>query len=304
MGVPYRNQGANVLLQAETGDILALSLTFPSPPPVTDLQISLLPAYSDKAAYIALAQLASAGISDAVLTSIQPEVVQPNTAWQLGGNLTPQPGVAKIAWVCHFGNEKYDHEIWIDAQTGEVIGGEPYVSKALIRGRKQKRSLSFYGPGEERTKQAILEQFRKADLILVMRREYHPPQASNAPREKDILVSKIRANTSEYRQLIGSLEKPSPLDPSKITKEGRMALRIFILKLMNKQKLIGQYVYRYDQNLLESDPRYRPKPGWIALAPGPQFRQIIEPPAPKDREIRAHSGNSSKASQHSPVLRR
>lgn len=286
--------GLGIGIDALDGNLVMFSKNLSVNPVSTVIAIS-----ANQAQDLAVRCYSSAVGTEILPTGTSLKMVQPNYLWtdRFSTNETTD---AYLAYVVEFP----EASVWIDAKSGAVLGGE--IMKQSSPGqRAAKPSEAFYGPGEERTKQAILEQFRKADFILVMRREYHPPQASNAPREKDILVSKIRANTAAYRQLIGSLEKPSPLDPSRITKDGRIALRLFILKLMNKKKLIGQYFYRYDQNMLESDPRYRPKPGWIALAPGPQFRQMIEPPAPKDREIRAHRGNSSKtASQHTPVPHR
>jgi len=121
-GIPYRNQSVNIILQAETGDLLGLSLVFPSPPPSNGpAQVT-----STQAGTIAGNLLTNAGLTTAVFQSSKQMIVQPNTFWQAGGNTTPQTGVARIVWDCFYTLDGRTCEVWVDAETGNVIGGEIY----------------------------------------------------------------------------------------------------------------------------------------------------------------------------------
>jgi hypothetical protein len=123
-GVPYRNQQVSVMLQAETGAILGLSVAFPSPPPA----VGAGPITQNQAEATAEALLTVANIPSLTLQSCQQLVVQPNTFWQQNGSVTPQPNVAgQVAWDCLYTDSNGNNdEVWVDTNSGNVIGGESY----------------------------------------------------------------------------------------------------------------------------------------------------------------------------------
>ncbi len=118
--VPYRNQHASVLLQAETGEVIELVLMFPSSPPEI-ASVSVRRNDSDATVQTLIKQT---GITNAVLQDVQTEVVQPNTFWQPNGSVVPQPGAARTALAYRLQAADTTYEVWVDAQTGKVIGGE------------------------------------------------------------------------------------------------------------------------------------------------------------------------------------
>ncbi|BDI31714.1 hypothetical protein CCAX7_37650 [Capsulimonas corticalis] len=133
--VPYHYEQATVQLQAETGAIRSLSLNFPSPPPA-----ALTPSVTQsQAVSTANAQLASSGITGLTLQSTQMQWVQSNAFWQTGSS-TPQLGAARMVWNCYYSSSAgIADEVWVDSQTGSVIGGMTYVKASA----KRKDKLTF-----------------------------------------------------------------------------------------------------------------------------------------------------------------
>lgn len=118
-GAPYREQQLTVNLNAETGEIMGLGMTFPSMPPShAATQIT-----QEAAEQTAQAITANAGLSGN-LVLVQKEVIQPNRFWEPGGKAYEKlPGPAHVAWVCQFDLGQRGYEVWVDAVTGDVIGG-------------------------------------------------------------------------------------------------------------------------------------------------------------------------------------
>lgn len=118
--VPYRLQGANIVLDAQTGSLQSLVKTFISPPP-KGVSLKFTP---DEAYKIAAQQFAARKLEDIGPTRIQLEVVQPNRLWQPGGKEKETQPVSRVAWTC-FRSTKAGPgiDVWVDAETGEVIGG-------------------------------------------------------------------------------------------------------------------------------------------------------------------------------------
>lgn len=118
-GINYHSDSVMTVVDAESGEIESFSLTYFTPPPVsTSVTISKAQAQTT-----AQGQLVSAGIQNATLYSIMTEIVQPNLFWQ-NGNDDSVPGAGKVAWVYGFTEPtNREGEVWVDAQTGVVIGG-------------------------------------------------------------------------------------------------------------------------------------------------------------------------------------
>lgn len=122
-GIPYDHQQLTVSLDAETGEITGLGMTFPSQPPTA--APALLSVLQDKAKSIARNMVASAGLPADALESVKEEVVQPNRMWEPGGYPHDKlSGPAHVVWACRFKvAENKWREVWVDAQTGQVVGG-------------------------------------------------------------------------------------------------------------------------------------------------------------------------------------
>lgn len=135
--VPYRDQQATVIMQAETGEVHAMGVTFDSLPP-TSAAGSVT---STQAAATALAVLTAAGIMGMTADTPVKTAVRPNTWWQTNGTMDPLPGPAKVAWLCRYSNDVEMHEVWVDIATGDVIGGE----SATVRGRRQAKTIRGLG---------------------------------------------------------------------------------------------------------------------------------------------------------------
>jgi len=130
-GIPFRREGGGVIMEAETGDVISVGIGYPSIDPVSNLEnISLRQGMS-----IAEAQLTAVGLplSDLPLLSTEKEIVPFNTYWQNGDEIhrTLQ---TRIVWNYHFGSPSNTFEIWVDTETGDVIGG--YNEASLGRGVK------------------------------------------------------------------------------------------------------------------------------------------------------------------------
>jgi len=135
--VSYRSDQATLLLQAETGGVEAWKLAFPTP--------ALVPVAStvtqSQAQQIAQAEMTAEGsclgLTNQVFQIAQQAVVQPNTLWPSGGSTTPGtttpiPGSpSRVVWDCYFSNAPASgspsgstySEVWVDAATGQIIGG-------------------------------------------------------------------------------------------------------------------------------------------------------------------------------------
>ena len=137
-GIPYNDQQATVLLQAETGDLIGFGIVFSSPAPLSaSMNMGV-----EQAASIASNLLGLSNMPDVVLDSVQTQIVRPNTYWQPGGAEEHKlQGPARVARVVRFKAGDETREIWIDTETGQVIGG----SDSSIMG-SSRRALPAGGP--------------------------------------------------------------------------------------------------------------------------------------------------------------
>ena len=135
-GIPYRKQQVTEILQAETGVLQALTIAFPSSPPTSNATAIT----QSQAQATAAAQLQMANVPNPTFQAANLMVVQPTTFWQVNGTTKPQPNTGGvIAWNCSYldANGMTD-EVWIDANTGNVIGGESYG----LAGRRLKQATA------------------------------------------------------------------------------------------------------------------------------------------------------------------
>ncbi len=122
--VPYQQEQATVMLQAETGAVRALSLSFPAAPPYAGVgSVS-----SAQAAQTAQSLLTSKGLTGLTQQSVSSQIVQPTTYWQQNGNATPVPNEAgQVAWNCLYTDSNNTiYEVWVNANSGGIIGGGSY----------------------------------------------------------------------------------------------------------------------------------------------------------------------------------
>jgi len=118
-GHPVHGQQVAVMLQAESGKLQALGVTFPTPPPVLSAPgITLASAKSVAQKSLRKSQGPNFIFSRAQLEWVQPAPQQPN------GRREP-PGSLRLVWSCGF-SEKDDAyaQVWVDAQIGQIIGGD------------------------------------------------------------------------------------------------------------------------------------------------------------------------------------
>lgn len=126
--VPYRYQGANVLLDAETGMVKILCKNFLTPPPPKPLfKVS-----REQATQVAVNKLAEAGVQGVSPISVKVEIVQPNTFWMPGGDETQSVPISWIAWTCRFQIGEQNVEVWVDSETGGVIGGSLWGHRGAV----------------------------------------------------------------------------------------------------------------------------------------------------------------------------
>jgi hypothetical protein len=143
-GIPFYREGGGVILEAETGDIISVGIGCISPDPLNTLDnVS-----QTQAVQIANAQLNAVSLSalDIPLTSVNKEIIHPNFYWQTGDALqgTDEALVGsqtRIVWDCHFGTSENNFEVWADAETGDVVGGD--YTRAL--GGKAKSPTPKFG---------------------------------------------------------------------------------------------------------------------------------------------------------------
>jgi len=123
-GIDYANQSVTVATETGSGNLQWFVVNFPSPPPASSAQTIT----SAQAMALANTALQTAGESRRVHTAPVLCVVQPNTRRILGGGVQPIPGVSKVVWCCDYSGAGHNSQIWIDAATGERVGGDDAVS--------------------------------------------------------------------------------------------------------------------------------------------------------------------------------
>lgn len=142
-GVLYRSDGASLVLQGITKQVESWRLSFAAPPPAVPTNQAITQAQAQQIAQAAMdSQGNSLGLSGQTFQAASLAVVQPNTLWQAqgGGTTHPTPGApSSIVWDCVFTNATASSspsgtttaEVWVDASSGQVVGGDT----ATIKGR-------------------------------------------------------------------------------------------------------------------------------------------------------------------------
>jgi hypothetical protein len=122
--MPFHDDAAAVSLQAETGELLSMLLNYPSPPPVIASVKALLRQDQDGSRHLAAAHLGAArGVKETTLIRSELLMVQPNTYWVDGSVRPKRPVVVRPAWTFLLMEGQKAYAVWIDAETGKVIGG-------------------------------------------------------------------------------------------------------------------------------------------------------------------------------------
>ncbi len=136
-GIPFHREGGGVMLEAETGDVISVGIGCISPDPVSTAEnVSKYQAIN-----IANAQLeaVSLSITDIPLMTVSKEIVHPNFYWHTGdamhtGDEELLGLQTRVVWNCHFGSPENNFQVWVDTETGDVVGGD--YEGTLGRGTK------------------------------------------------------------------------------------------------------------------------------------------------------------------------
>jgi len=131
LGYPFHDQAANLVLQGETGTLLIFSLAYPTTAPTS------APSTISQSAAISTAGtvLANAGITGTTFGTATPMWVEPNQTWTLSG--TSFPPAPRLAWVVAYSGTGLHIEVWVDADTGLVIGGLDGVTGGSTNVRRE-----------------------------------------------------------------------------------------------------------------------------------------------------------------------
>lgn len=125
-GIPYEHEGLNITLDAETGEVRGLGLVFHSAPPLT----AAVNINQETAQQNALALLKRIGIDSPQITGCKRLIVQPNMYWQVGSEpVLALPQTARSVWSCLYAIGPRVYKVWIDTETGKIIGGSGSMQK-------------------------------------------------------------------------------------------------------------------------------------------------------------------------------
>ncbi|HET6385190.1 MAG TPA: hypothetical protein VFJ58_17500 [Armatimonadota bacterium] len=114
----FGGQGASVILNPETGAVEGFAVRLPTgPPAAVNFRVP-----APQALQTAWDTIIPKGHGDEALYQVQPLIVEPTTYWQ-NGDSKPHTGIARVAWDLEFGGDWHNSSVWIDAETGQVIGG-------------------------------------------------------------------------------------------------------------------------------------------------------------------------------------
>ena len=127
-GVPYHGQHASVLLNPLSGALEEIVLVYVTPPYAEDL--AHLPVSREAAVKVATDYYAACGAS-LPFDSAHLEIVQPNTLLD-GENPAEETDLSShVAWVCRYTANGDTLDLWVDARTGALLGGETAQPQSL-----------------------------------------------------------------------------------------------------------------------------------------------------------------------------
>lgn len=162
-GIPYEREQVSFILQAQTGFVQSMKKSFPSVPPTS----GVASVTASQASLTAQNKLIQFGITTATLQNCVKTVVQPNTKWQIGGSPTPIPNCAGIVvWDCVF-SDGVDagvvHQVWVDANTGAVAGGQTVtMSAAMKKAHKKNLKLKEHSKTATKSQKATMKTVTKS----------------------------------------------------------------------------------------------------------------------------------------------
>ena len=127
--IPYRRQGAGVFLAAETGRVLSVRVDEQYTDPLTAVEKMT----REQASQVAEAQLTAVGLTASSLpvVRVQKEIVPFNHFWQTGDE-SHHSLQTRVVWSVECGVPGDTLEVWVDSETGDVVGG--YHVSSLGRG--------------------------------------------------------------------------------------------------------------------------------------------------------------------------
>lgn len=118
-GHPIHSQQVTVMLQAESGALQALGVTFRTPPPALATPQVTLPS-AESAAEKSLRKAQGPGF---IFSRARLEWVQPMDQQSSGSRGLSD--LLRLAWNCGFSEKNRAYaQVWVDAQTGQIIGGD------------------------------------------------------------------------------------------------------------------------------------------------------------------------------------
>lgn len=133
-GIPYRDQGAHVGVDADTGELIGFGVNFRTPVPRSaNANVS-----KDQALSIAAKQLLDAGLQADAALHVTTEVIQPNTFWQPDGSESQTLPYARVVWICQYRVDAAFYEVWVDRETAQIIGGSRASNMGFNKVRKVK----------------------------------------------------------------------------------------------------------------------------------------------------------------------
>ena len=126
-GVPYKDEGVVVLLQAETGEPIGLGVNFRSAPLAAAASASPNTAATralPDAVGIASSWVKTLNLPPMTFRIVETLIVQPNKFWLSEGQKEQKvPVPVRLAKIVTFSAGSDLLQVWVDAKTGEVIGG-------------------------------------------------------------------------------------------------------------------------------------------------------------------------------------
>lgn len=141
-GIPYRDQGVNVGIDAQTGDLVGFSINYRTVAPAS----ALFNISREKAISTAVQAFAGAGVVFPDPPKVKTEVIQPNGYWQPGSSEMDRLPLARVAWICQFSDGQKHYEAWVDTETGKLIGGQYIGSSRVLTPPKKQSSAKKSSP--------------------------------------------------------------------------------------------------------------------------------------------------------------
>ena len=118
-GVPFRDDGANVLVDASTGAILRFAINFHAPVPEDDTETVTAEQAVGTAQKAAFEMAKSRDL-----------VTMPPRKMAVFVALPDSKGAERVVWNCLFqAGPKKSYEVWIDVASGNNIGGGPVTTR-------------------------------------------------------------------------------------------------------------------------------------------------------------------------------